>query len=91
MSHGGWLYHRFGWRLRDRAAAEQFLRRVLDGCGSRPRVVITDKLASYPPAIRRVLPGAVPAPRVPARGVAAATLDVGPQQAVGWRGQEGHG
>ncbi len=26
-------------------------------CGARPRVVVTDKLASYPPALRRVLPG----------------------------------
>jgi putative transposase len=42
---------------RNRQAAERFLRRVVDGCGTRPRVVVTDKLASYPPAIRRVLPG----------------------------------
>jgi putative transposase len=42
---------------RNRTAAETFLRRVLAGCGAPPRVVITDKLASYPPAIRRVLPG----------------------------------
>src|SRR5437660_7250493 len=42
---------------RDQVAAERFLRRVLDGeAGAEPRVVITDKLASYPPAIRRVLP-----------------------------------
>src|SRR6202171_2598450 len=42
---------------RDQAAAERFLRRVLDGeGGAEPRVVITDKLASYPPAIRRLLP-----------------------------------
>jgi putative transposase len=34
---------------RNRRAAERFLRRVVDGCGTRPRVVITDKLASYPP------------------------------------------
>jgi putative transposase len=45
---------------RDRTAAERFLRRVLEGCGNRPRVVVTDTLASYPPAIRRVLPGAEP-------------------------------
>src|SRR5919197_1556797 len=45
-------------RRRNRQAAETFLRRVLDGCGNRrPRVIITDKLASYPPAIRGVLPG----------------------------------
>jgi putative transposase len=44
---------------RDQAAAERFLRRVLGGeDGTEPRVVITDKLASYPPAIRRVLPNA---------------------------------
>jgi putative transposase len=42
---------------RDQAAAERFLQRVLDGEGGvEPRVVITDRLASYTPAIRRVLP-----------------------------------
>jgi putative transposase len=41
---------------RDQQAAERFLWRVVDGVGYEPRVVITDKLASYPPAIRRVLP-----------------------------------
>src|SRR5262249_23076517 len=41
---------------RDQQAAERFLRQVVDGVGCEPRVVITDKLASYPPAIRRVLP-----------------------------------
>ena len=44
---------------RDQAAAERFLPRVRDGeGGAKPRVVITDKLASYPPAINRVLPTA---------------------------------
>jgi putative transposase len=43
-------------QCRDQNAAECFLRRVVDGVGYEPRVVITDKLASYPPAIRRVLP-----------------------------------
>jgi putative transposase len=43
---------------RNQEAAEAFLRRLVDGQGYRPRVVITDKLASYPPALRRVLPGA---------------------------------
>jgi putative transposase len=42
---------------RNQEAAEAFLRRVLDGNGYQPRVVVTDKLASYPPALRRVLPG----------------------------------
>jgi len=42
---------------RDQRAAKRFLRQVLDGeDGTEPRVVITDKLASYPPAIRHVLP-----------------------------------
>jgi putative transposase len=42
---------------RDQTAAERFLLHVLHGeLGAEPRVVITDKLASYPPAIRRVLP-----------------------------------
>ncbi len=37
-------------------AAEHFLRRVLDGEDARPRVVVTDTLARYPPALKRVLP-----------------------------------
>jgi putative transposase len=41
---------------RDQHAAETFLRSVLAATGSEPRVVITDKLASYPPALRHVLP-----------------------------------
>jgi putative transposase len=41
---------------RDQHAAETFLRRVVVAAGSEPRVVITDKLTSYPPALRRVLP-----------------------------------
>ncbi len=43
---------------RNQQAAERFLRRVLEGEGTAPRVVVTDKLASYPPARRRVLPAA---------------------------------
>jgi putative transposase len=44
---------------RDQYAAERFLRRVLEAedCVE-PRVVITDKLASYVPAIKRALPNA---------------------------------
>jgi hypothetical protein len=42
---------------RDQQAAERFLRRVLDGEESvEPQVVVTDKLASYVPAVKRVLP-----------------------------------
>jgi putative transposase len=42
---------------RNRWAAGTFRRRVVDGCGARPRVLITDRLASYRPAKRRVRPG----------------------------------
>jgi putative transposase len=42
---------------RHQEAAEAFLRRLVEGQGDRPRVVITDTLASSPPAMRRVLPG----------------------------------
>jgi putative transposase len=42
---------------RNREAAETFLRRVVGGCGYQPRVVMTDTLVSYPPAVRRELPG----------------------------------
>jgi putative transposase len=41
---------------RNQEAAERFLRRVLDGEDRAPRVVVTDKLASYPPALKRLLP-----------------------------------
>ena len=42
---------------RNQEAAEAFLRRLVDEQGDQPRVVITDKLASSPAAVRRVLPG----------------------------------
>jgi len=42
---------------RTQEAAARFLRRVLDGEDARPRVVVTDTLASSPPAVTRVLPG----------------------------------
>ena len=41
---------------RNQEAAETFFRRLVEGCGCRPWVLVTDKLASYPPAQRRVLP-----------------------------------
>ncbi|CDF34481.1 unnamed protein product [Chondrus crispus] len=43
-------------RRRNRAAAERFFRKVLQRQGRAPRVIVTDKLASYPAAIRTVLP-----------------------------------
>ncbi len=42
---------------RNQEAAEAFLRRLVDSTGYAPRVVVTDTLASYPPALTRVLPG----------------------------------
>jgi putative transposase len=41
---------------RNQEAAECFLRRVFAVEDRAPRVVVTDKLASYPPALKRVLP-----------------------------------
>jgi len=42
---------------RDEYTAERFLNRLLDGEeGVEPRVVITGKLSSYSPALRRLLP-----------------------------------
>ena len=45
-------------RRRNRATAERFFRKVLQRQGRAPRCVVTDRLASYPPAIRTVLPEA---------------------------------
>ena len=42
---------------RTQEAAEAFLRRVVEGTGYRPRVVVTDTLASYPSALLRMLRG----------------------------------
>jgi len=42
---------------RDTAAAVKFLRKLLKGLAYVPRVVLTDKLASYWAAMRAVLPG----------------------------------
>ena len=41
---------------RNEQAATAFLRRVLAAVGGEPRVIVTDKLASYVPAVKRVLP-----------------------------------
>ncbi len=43
-------------RRRDKAAAKKFFRRLLKDLASVPRVIITDKLASYGAAKREVLP-----------------------------------
>ncbi len=45
-----------GQERRNQEAAETFLRRVVEGYAEEPRVVVTDKLASYTPAIKTVLP-----------------------------------
>jgi putative transposase len=41
---------------RNKAAAKQFFRKLLKGCTYVPRVIVTDKLASYGAAKREVLP-----------------------------------
>lgn len=41
---------------RDQHAAETFLRRVIAAAGREPRVVISDRLSSYSPALRRAVP-----------------------------------
>ena len=41
---------------RNEQAAVTFLRRVLAAAGGAPRVIVTDKLASYVPAVKRVPP-----------------------------------
>ena len=43
---------------RNEQAAVAFLQRVLAAANGAPRVIVTDKLASYVPAVRRVLPTA---------------------------------
>ncbi len=42
---------------RNKAAAKKFFRKLLKGCQYVPRVIITDKLASYGAAKREILPG----------------------------------
>jgi putative transposase len=44
-------------RRRDKRAAKKFLRKLLKGLSSVPRVIITDKLKSYAAAKREILPG----------------------------------
>ncbi|MEU6523652.1 IS6 family transposase [Streptomyces sp. NPDC046924] len=41
---------------RDKAAARRFFRRLLNGIGSVPRVIVTDRLRSYSAAHREVMP-----------------------------------
>jgi putative transposase len=41
---------------RNQEAAETFLRRVVEAYPGEPRVAVTDKLASYGPALKRILP-----------------------------------
>ncbi len=43
-------------RRRNKAAAKKFFRKLLKGCQYVPRVLITDKLASYGAAKREVMP-----------------------------------
>lgn len=43
---------------RNQEAAEAFLRRLVEGQPGEPRVIVTDTLASYTPAIKKVFPRA---------------------------------
>ena len=44
-------------RRRNKQAAKKFFRKLLKGCPSVPRVIITDKLKNYGAAKREILPG----------------------------------
>jgi putative transposase len=56
VDHDGTVLDILVQARRNQHAAERFLRRVLDGeDGVEPRVIVTDKLASYVPAIKRAL------------------------------------
>ena len=44
---------------RDRRAATRFFRKLLKGQGSVPRRLVTDKLRSYPAALRSVMPSVI--------------------------------
>jgi len=48
--------HRVAAECAEDLAAETFLRRVVDGYPDEPRVVVSDKLGSYVPALKKVLP-----------------------------------
>jgi putative transposase len=58
VDQDGWVLDILVQERRHAAAAVAFLRRVLATAGGEPRVIVTDKLASYVPAVRRVLPTA---------------------------------
>jgi putative transposase len=58
VDQDGWVPDIPVQERRNEQAAVAFLRRVLTAAGGAPRVIITDKLASYVPAVRRVLPTA---------------------------------
>src|SRR3954469_16740977 len=44
-------------RRRGKRAAKRLLRKLLKGQGQAPRVMVTDKLASYPAAKKELIPG----------------------------------
>ena len=44
-------------KRRDKRAAKRLLRKLLKRQGRPPRVLVTDKLASYPAAKRELMPG----------------------------------
>jgi putative transposase len=64
VDQNGMVLDILGQQRRNQAAAAAFLRRVVDGCGHQPRVVITDTLTNWPAtrplcdACCRAFPGA---------------------------------
>ena len=57
MDQGGSVLDILVQRRRDKVAAKKFFRKLLKGCRYIPRVIITDKLASYGAAKREILLG----------------------------------
>ncbi len=58
-SRSRWRRHRHPQARRDRRAAKRFFRKLLKGQGSVPRRLVTDKLRSYPAALRSVMPSVI--------------------------------
>jgi putative transposase len=56
MDQDGFVLDILVQERRNEQAAVTFLHRVLAAAGGAPRVIVTDKLSSYVPAVKRVLP-----------------------------------
>jgi putative transposase len=71
---------------RNEQAAVAFLRRVLAAGGGAPRVIVTDKLSSYVPTVKRLL-SIRPRPPRWARSGRALTLEQAVDEALVWLGE----